>query len=128
MTRRIAAVLIAGTLGLASPGGVLFQCRFDGVVRMACCCERERSTHEHPAVAQAMAGTCCDLGVRSRATREAMKGDPAPRLAAAPPAVLPAPPPRPASPVPAPPVRGVRPAPPPLSGPLFTPNGCLLLC
>src|SRR6266849_4744915 len=50
--------------------------RFDGLVRSACCCEHERSSHEHPGVAQATAGRCCDLLVRSHVTREVMKVDP----------------------------------------------------
>ncbi len=97
MSRPLATVLIAATLGLASPGGVLFQCRFDGVVRIACCCEHERSTNEHPGVAQAMACTCCDLLVRSPVTRDVMRVDPAPRLADIQPVVLPTPTPWPAS-------------------------------
>ena len=79
VTRPLAIVLVAATLGLASPGGVLFRCRFDGVVRTACCCEHERSTHQHPGVVQAC--RCCDLLVRSPVTREAMKVDPPARLA-----------------------------------------------
>ena len=81
VTRPLATVLIAATLGLASPGGVLFRCRLDGIVRSACCCEHERNTHEQPGVAQAMAGRCCDLLVRSPATGEAVKVDPPVRLA-----------------------------------------------
>ena len=76
LTRPLATVLIAATLGLASPGGVLFRCRFDGVVRTACCCEQERSTHERAGVAKTTAGGCCDLLVRSPVTRQAMKVDP----------------------------------------------------
>jgi hypothetical protein len=95
VARPLATVLIAATLGLASPGGVLFQCRFDGLVRTACCCEQERSTHEHPGVAQAMAGRCCDLLVRSPVTREAMKAGATARLAGVQVVVLPTPPPLP---------------------------------
>jgi hypothetical protein len=93
ITRPLATVLIAATLGLASPGGVLFRCRFDGVVRAACCCEHERSTHESPAMAQAMAGRCCDLLVRSPVTPEAMKVDPRARPVDIDLVVLPTPPP-----------------------------------
>jgi hypothetical protein len=80
LTRPLATILIAATLGLASPGGVLFQCRFDGLVRTACCCEHERSPHEHTGVAQAIAGSCCDLLVRSPVAREAMKAGATARL------------------------------------------------
>src|SRR5260370_37971479 len=93
VTRSLAAVLIAATLGLASPGGGLFQCRFDGLVRTAWCCEHERSTHEHPGVAQASACRCCDLLVRSPVTPEPMKVQPRPRTAGGGLVVPPAPPP-----------------------------------
>ena len=128
LTRPLATVLIAATLGLASHGGVLFQCRLDGVVRIACCCEHERSTHEHPAVAQAMAGTCCDLLVRSPATREAVKVDPPVRLADIQPVVLSTPTPWPASSVPASALQVSWTGPPPrLSGPLFLQSCSLLI-
>jgi len=97
VTRPLAAVLIAATLGLASPGGVLFQCRFDGLVRAACCCEHERSTHEHPGVAQASDCRCCDLLVRSPVTPEPMKVQPRARPPGVELVVLPPPPPLPAS-------------------------------
>lgn len=95
--RPLAIVVIAATLGLPSTGGLLFRCRFDGVVRTACCCEHERSTHEHPAMAQAVAGSCCDLLVRSPVTREAMKVDPPARPADIQLVLLPTPMPWPAS-------------------------------
>jgi hypothetical protein len=126
VTRPLAAVLIAATLGLASPGGVLFQCRFDGLVRTACCCEQERSTHQHPGVAEAMAGRCCDLLVRSPATREAMKVDPRARPAAIQFVVLPTPPPLPAPSVAASALPVNWTGPPRLSGPLFL-QSCSLL-
>ncbi len=127
LTRPLATVLIAATLGLATPGGVLFQCRFDGVVRTACCCEHERSTHEHPAMAQAMAGRCCDLLVRSAVTREAMKVDSRARPADVELVVLPAPPPLPTSFVAASARQASWTGPPRPGGPLFLQSCSLLI-
>jgi hypothetical protein len=127
VSRLLTTVLIAATLGSASPGGVLFRCRFDGVVRTACCCEHERRTHEHAAVAKAMAGRCCDLLVRSPVTREAMKADPPPPLADIQIVVLPTPTPWPVSSVPASVLQVSWTGPPRLSGPLFLQSSSLLI-
>jgi hypothetical protein len=127
MARPLATVLIAAMLGSAGTGGVFFRCRLDGLVRTACCCEHERSMHEHAGVSQATAGGCCDLVVRSPATREAIKVDPAPRLADSQPVVLPTPTARPAAFVPASALRVSWTCPPRLSGPLFLQSCSLLI-
>jgi len=127
VTRSLAAVLIAATLGLASPGGVLFQCRFDGLVRTACCCEHERSTHEHPGVAQASACGCCDLLVRSPVTPEPMKVQQRARPAGVELVVLPTPPPLPASFVAASAMQVSWTGPPRPGGPLFLKTCSLLI-
>ncbi len=119
VTRPLAAVLIAATLGLASPGGVLFRCRLDGVVRTACCCEHERSTHEHPGVPRALAGTCCDRLLRSPVISEAMKVDSPTRPADIQLVVLPTPTPLLASSVTASALQVSWTGPPQLGGPLF---------
>jgi hypothetical protein len=125
--RLLTTVVIAATLGSTTPGGVFFRCRFDGVVRTACCCEHERTAHEHPAVAQAMAGTCCDLLVRSPATREAVKVDPQARIADIQPVVLPTPTPWHASSVTVGALQVSWTGPPRLSGPLFLQSCSLLI-
>jgi hypothetical protein len=81
VTRPLAAVLLAVTVGSASPGGVLFRCRFEGLVRSACCCEHERSADERTALAQASTRGCCELLVPSQLTHEAVKPDPQSRVA-----------------------------------------------
>src|SRR6516162_7507709 len=75
MSRLLAAVLIAATVGSASLGGVFFRCRFDGVVRSACSCEHERSRDEQRGLGQSIEGGCCDVLVRPPVTREAVKAD-----------------------------------------------------
>ena len=127
VTRPLATVLIAATLGLSSPGGVLFRCRFDGVVRTACCCEHERSTHGHPAVPQTMAGGCCDLLDRSPVAREAMKVDRPVRPADVQLVVLPTPTPWPASSVTASALQVSWTGPPRAGGPLFLQSCSLLI-
>jgi hypothetical protein len=119
VTRPLVTVVIAATLGLASPGGVLFRCRFDGLVRTACCCEQERSTQEHPGLARATAGGCCDVLVRAPVTREALKADPPAGLADIQVVVPPTPTPWPVSFVAASALQVSWTGPPPLSGPLF---------
>jgi len=73
MSRLVAAVLIAATIGSAGLGGVFFRCRFDGVVRSACCCEHERRGDEQRGVGQSFESGCCDVLVRAPITREAVK-------------------------------------------------------
>jgi hypothetical protein len=126
VSRLLTTVVIAATLGSTTSGGVLFRCRFDGVVRTACCCEHKRSTHQHPAVAQAMAGRCCDLLVRSPGTREAMKADPLVRLADIQLVVPQTPTPWSVSSVPALALQASWTGPPRLGGPLFL-QSCSLL-
>lgn len=113
-------------LGAAGAGGVFFRCRFDGQVRTACCCEHERSTHEHAGLAQATAGRCCDLLVRSPVTREAMKVDPPVRLADVQLIVLPTRTASPRSFVAASARQASWTGPPPTGGPLFL-QSCSLL-
>jgi len=125
--RPLAIVVIAATLGLPSPGGLLFRCRFDGVVRTACCCEHQRNTHQHPAMSQAVAGNCCDLLVRSPVTREAMKVDPPARPADIQLVLLPTPPLWPAFAVTASTLQASFTGPPRLGGSLFLQSCSLLI-
>ena len=75
VSRLLAAVLISATIGSAGPGGVFFRCRFDGVVRSACCCEHERSRDDQRGPGQSIESGCCDVLVQSPVTREAVKAD-----------------------------------------------------
>jgi len=75
MSRLLAAVLIAATIGSVGLGGVFFRCRFDGVVRSACCCEHERSGDEQRGPGQSIESGCCDVLVRLPITCEAVKAD-----------------------------------------------------
>ena len=75
MSRLLAAVLIAATIGSGAAGGIFFRCRFDGVVRSTCCCEHEQSRDERRGLGQAIENGCCDVLLQPPLTREAVKAD-----------------------------------------------------
>jgi len=75
MSRLLTAVLISATIGSASLGGVFFRCRFDGVVRSTCCCEREQSRDDRRGLGQAFENGCCDVLLQPPVTPEAVKAD-----------------------------------------------------
>lgn len=75
MSRLLTAVLISAAISSAGAGGVFFRCRFDGVVRSACCCEHERSQNGQRGLGQSIESGCCDVLVQPPVTREAVKAD-----------------------------------------------------